>query len=217
MTSDRPAAPPDSDFEASLIASIVHSPIATVITDHRLPDYPIIAVNPVFVELTGYTEEEIVGRNCRFLSGPATDPTARAVMRDAVEQGRPTLTELINYKKDGTPFRNAVMVAPVVGPSGRIEFFLGSQMDVTEEGKLPSILYRQRAVEGVRVLTPRQRQVLQQMIQGFRNKQIAARLGIDEKTVKMHRAGLLAKLGVATSADAIRVGVEAGLGGPESA
>jgi DNA-binding CsgD family transcriptional regulator len=69
----------------------------------------------------------------------------------------------------------------------------------------------------VRALTPRQHQVLAHMIQGYRNKQIAARLGIDEKTVKMHRAGLLAKLGVATSADAIRIGVEAGLSLNDSA
>lgn len=199
-----------SDFSATLFASIIQSPIASVITDHRLPDYPIAAVNRAFCELTGYSEEEIRGRNCRFLSGPATDRNARATLRAAVRESRPVLTELINYKKDGTPFRNAVMIAPVLGPGGEVAFFLGSQMDVTDEAHLPSILRQQRAAEQVRMLTPRQRQVLSEMIQGFRNKQIAARLGIDEKTVKMHRAALLAKLGAATSADAIRTGVEAG-------
>ena len=199
-----------SDFSASLFASIVQSPIASVITDQRLPDYPIVAVNPAFCELTGYSEEEIKGRNCRFLSGPGTDPKARAVLRAGVQEGRPVLVELLNYKKDGTPFRNAVMIAPVLGPGGEVAYFLGSQMDVTEGANLPSILRQQRAAERVRTLTPRQRQVLSEMIQGFRNKQIAARLGIDEKTVKMHRAGLLAKLGAATSAHAIRTGVEAG-------
>lgn len=199
-----------SELRKSLFASIAHSPIASVITDHRLPDYPIVAVNRAFCELTGYSEEQIMGRNCRFLAGRATDPGARAVLRAAVEQGRPALTELVNYKKDGTAFRNAVMVAPVLGPEGEVAYFLGSQMDVTEEAGLPTSLRQQRAAERVRKLTPRQRQVLAEMIQGFRNKQIAARLGIDEKTVKMHRAGLLAKLGAATSADAIRTGVEAG-------
>jgi PAS domain S-box-containing protein len=199
-----------SNFRASLFASIVQSPIASVITDQRLPDYPIVAVNRAFCTLTGYSEEEIKGRNCRFLSGAGTDRTARLELRSAVQEGRPLLVELINYKKDGTPFRNAVMIAPVLGPGGEVDYFLGSQMDVTEGANLPSILRQQRAAERVRTLTPRQRQVLSEMIQGFRNKQIAARLGIDEKTVKMHRAALLEKLGAATSADAIRTGVEAG-------
>jgi DNA-binding CsgD family transcriptional regulator len=152
-----------------------------------------------------------MGRNCRFLSGPGTERAAQLVLKRAIEDGTSTLTELKNYKKDGTPFQNAVMIAPVFGPRGELSHYLGSQMDVTDEESLPRGLRQQRAVERMRTLTPRQRQVLEQMIQGFRNKQIAARLGIDEKTVKMHRAGLLAKLGAATSADAIRLGVEAGL------
>ena len=210
MTGANVTSSEQSEFRASLFASIAQSPIASVITDHRLPDYPIAAVNRAFCDLTGYSEEEIKGRNCRFLSGPGTDRNAQSILRRAVQEGRPVLTELVNYKKDGTPFRNAVMIAPVLDPGGQVAFYLGSQMDVTDEGNLPSVLRQQRAAERVRTLTPRQRQVLSEMIQGFRNKQIAARLGIDEKTVKMHRAGLLAKLGAATSADAIRTGVEAG-------
>ena len=197
------------ELRQSLFASIAQSPIAGVITDHSLSDYPIVAVNAAFCRLTGYTEAEIGGRNCRFLAGPGTDRGAQEILRDAVLAGRPVLTELVNYKKDGTPFRNAVMIAPVLGASGEVAYFLGSQMDVTDEARLPSVLRQQRAASLVRALTPRQRQVLAEMIQGLRNKQIAAKLGIDEKTVKMHRAGLLAKLGVATSADAIRTGVEA--------
>ncbi len=210
MTGAGPTSSDQSDFSASLFTSIVQSPIASVITDQRLPDYPIVAVNPAFCELTGYAEEEIKGRNCRFLSGPGTDRNAQAILRTAVQDGRPVLIELINYRKDGTPFRNAVMIAPVLAPGGEVAYFLGSQMDVTDGANLPTMLRQQRAAERVRTLTPRQRQVLSDMIQGFRNKQIAARLGIDEKTVKMHRAGLLARLGAATSADAIRTGVEAG-------
>ena len=210
MTGAGPTSLEQSDSGPSLFASIVQSPIASVITDQRLSDYPIVAVNRAFCELTGYPEEEIKGRNCRFLAGPATDRDAQRMLRMAVQEGRPALVELINYKKDGTPFRNAVMIAPVLGLGGDVAYFLGSQMDVTDGTNLPSILRQQRAAERVRTLTPRQRQVLSEMIQGFRNKQIAARLGIDEKTVKMHRAGLLAKLGAATSADAIRTGVEAG-------
>ena len=95
----------------------------------------------------------------------------------------------------------------VLDESGRVLFFVGSQMELTGEAD-PR---RAEAVRLVRGLTARQRQVLEQMVRGHRNKQIAASLGIDEKTIKMHRAAMLARLGCSTSADAIRIGVEAGL------
>ncbi len=194
-----------------LFESIDQTPIATVVTDPRLPDNPIVAVNAAFCALTGYAKEEILGRNCRFLAGRDTEAEAQAVLRAAVAEARPVLAELLNYKKDGTPFRNAVMLAPVRDSEGSVAFFLGSQMDVSGDARVPTPR-RAQAEARTRPLTPRQRQVLERMIGGYRNKQIAALLGIDEKTVKMHRAGLLAKLGAATSAEAIRIGVEAGLG-----
>ncbi|HEX8192857.1 MAG TPA: PAS domain-containing protein [Allosphingosinicella sp.] len=196
-----------------LVASIAATPIATVITDPRAPDNPILAVNRAFELLTGYPEAEVRGRNCRLLSGPDTEPEWQAVLRRAVVEGRPALTELTNYKKDGTPFRNAVMIAPVLDEDGKVALFIGSQMDVGGQPPLAAP-QRARAAEQVAGLTTRQRQVLDHMIRGYRNKQIAGFLGIDEKTVKMHRAGLLTRLGAASSADAIRIGVEAGLSGP---
>jgi FixJ family two-component response regulator len=103
------------------------------------------------------------------------------------------------------------MIAPVFNSEGELSYFLGSQMDVTEQPASPQSYRHQHAKELVSSLTPRQRQVLKHMVVGLRNKQIAALLDIDEKTVKMHRAGLLARLGASTSADAIRIGVEANL------
>ncbi|HYI40269.1 MAG TPA: PAS domain-containing protein [Allosphingosinicella sp.] len=193
-----------------LFASIDHSPIASVITDARLADNPIVAVNRAFCELTGYHRDEILGRNCRFLAGAETEPAAQETLRRAIKEGRPTLVELTNYRKDGSAFLNAVMVAPVIGEAGELAYFFGSQMDV---GAGPGFTAprRQRAEELVRALTPRQLQVLEHMIAGYRNKQIAGILAIDEKTVKMHRASLLARLGIGSSAEAVRIGVEAGL------
>ena len=193
-----------------LIATIAATPIATVITDPAHRDNPIVAVNRAFEVLTGYEEAEVKGRNCRLLAGAGTEPERQAVLRRAIAEGRPALTELTNYKKDGTPFRNAVMIAPVLGEDGKVALFVGSQMDVGGQSPLAGT-QRARAIEQVAGLTTRQRQVLDHMIRGYRNKQIAGFLGIDEKTVKMHRAGLLTRLGAASSADAIRIGVEAGL------
>lgn len=192
-----------------LIAGIALSPIAIVITDPRKGDNPIVAVNPAFERLTGYDASEVLGWNCRFLAGARTEPWASQALRDAVRERRPAFAELLNYRKDGTAFLNAVMIAPHFDENGELEYFVGSQMDVSAGGT--AIERRHRAGEALRGLTPRQRDVLRLMAAGLRNKQIAASLSINEKTVKMHRATLLSRLGAATSADAVRLAVEAGL------
>ena len=192
-----------------LLDSIGWSPIATVVSNPRRPDNPIEVANPAFCELTGYDEDEIVGRNCRFLAGERSDPRATEAMRQAIREKRPVLVEIINYKKDGSPFRNGVMITPLFGESGECEFFLGSQVDLGPAGALD--IRRSEASSRVAELPRRQREVLEAMARGLLNKQIAHELGIAEKTVKMHRALLLERLGAATSADAIRVAVEAGL------
>ncbi|MEB0284493.1 PAS domain-containing protein, partial [Sphingomonas sp. 10B4] len=87
---------------------VADSPIPSVISDPRLPDNPIVACNAGFCELTGYAVEEVVGRNCRFLSGPATEPWLTEEIRRGVREHRPVLVEILNYKCNGHPFRNAV-------------------------------------------------------------------------------------------------------------
>ena len=192
-----------------LLDSIGLSPIATVVSNPRLPDNPLEVANDAFCKLTGYPEWEIVGRNCRFLAGAGSDPRATQQIRDALRHERPALVEILNYRKDGTPFRNGVMISPLFGEDGRLEFFLGSQVDLGPAGELE--LRRAAAAARVADLPRRQREVLEAMSRGLLNKQIAHQLGIAEKTVKMHRALMLERLGAATSADAIRLAVEAGL------
>lgn len=194
-----------------LLDSIELSPIATVITNPRLPDNPVAAANRAFCELTGYEAAEIVGRNCRFLAGPNTEPWLTQRIRDAIGSLKPNLTELLNDRKDGIPFRNAVLIAPILDADGAPAWFLGSQVQVGDEAAEPLALRQRRAQRLVGELSPRQREVLREMAGGYRNKQIAWRLSLSEKTIKMHRGLLLAKLGVTTTADAIRVAVEAGL------
>lgn len=187
----------------SLIAS---SKVAAVVSDPRQADNPIVACNDAFMALTGYSRDEIVGRNCRFLRGERTEPEQTAMLREAVAQSRPTMVELINYRKDGTPFRNAVMIAPLFDAAGEVEYFLGSQMEIDEAGA--SRHDRARAqIEG---LTRRQRQILEALSKGRLNKQIAWELSLTERTVKMHRAAMLRALGVRSVAEAIRIAIEAG-------
>ena len=192
-----------------LIDLIALSPIAMVVTNPRRPDNPLEFVNDAFCQLTGYAEADIVGRNCRFLGGPDTEAIAKAELRAAISEARPTLNELINYRRDGTAFRNGVMISPLFDAEEKLAWFLGSQVELGGKDALAE--RRSRAAQRVAELPKRQREVLQGMAHGLLNKQIAWDLKISEKTVKMHRALLLDRLGVATSAEAIRIAVEAGL------
>ncbi len=103
-----------------------------IITDASRPDNPIIDVNPSFVRMTGYTAAEAVGRNCRFLQGPGTDPAALGEIRAALAEGRECTVTLLNYRRDRTPFWNELHISPVRDEEGRITHFVGVQTDVTD-------------------------------------------------------------------------------------
>ena len=186
---------------------IAESKVAAVVSDPRQQDNPIVACNQAFIQLTGYDRAEILGRNCRFLRGLDTEPAQTAMLREAVAERRPVMVELINYKKDGTRFRNAVMIAPLFGEQGEIAYFLGSQMEIDDAGANR----HERAQALVDGLSRRQRQILEALAKGRLNKQIAYELSLTERTIKMHRAAMLRGLGVRTVAEAIRIAIEAGL------
>lgn len=134
-------------------------------------------------------------------------------MRDSIARRRSTVVEILNYRKDGSPFRNAVLVAPLYEPGGTQgpRYFLGSQMRIDEDAIGPGIAREARAIEAVRGLSKRRFEVLQMVASGLRNKQIAHDLGVAEKTVKMHRGLVMEKLGLRTTAEMIRLAVEAGI------
>ncbi len=194
-----------------VLDSIRFSPIATVVSDPTQADNPLIAVNAAFCALTGYTEAEVIGRNCRFLRGPDTENGQTDKLRTAVYGQHSALAELINYRKDGSPFRNAVMIAPLFDDDGNLELFVGSQIEVLPEEGSIGLVRQQQAAQIVDRLSPRQREIVQQMARGFRTKQIAYRLSLSEKTVQMHRMLMFKKLSTSNAADAVRIAVEAGL------
>ena len=190
---------------------VADSPIPSVISDPRLPDNPIVACNDSFCQLTGYPADEVVGRNCRFLSGPFTEPWLTEEISRGVREHHPVLVEILNYKRSGQPFRNAVLVAPIYDEHDELLYFLGSQLEIDSNNASPSSMRRIRAAEMVKTLSHRQSQVLKLVAHGLLNKQIACQLELAEKTVKMHRAILMQRLGLKTTADLIRFAVEAGL------
>ncbi|ELZ67628.1 PAS domain S-box protein [Haloferax sp. ATCC BAA-645] len=107
------------------------APIGIVLTDPSQTDNPIVYVNDEFTTLTGYSRDEVLGRNCRFLQGEATDEDAVAELRAAVDEREAVTTELLNYRKDGTEFWNRVRIAPLFDDDGVIDFFVGFQDDIT--------------------------------------------------------------------------------------
>ena len=190
-----------------IIGSIRLSPIASLVTDPSTDDNPIIAANRAFEQLTQYSENELVGRNCRILAGPDTDPVQRAALRHAIANATPAMIELVNYRKDGTKFMNALMIAPVLADDGELACFVGSQMEIDNRREHLALT---SAAERLSVLTAQQQAVLRLMARGWRNRQIAAELGLTEKTIKMYRSALVKRLGVATSGEAMRLAIEAG-------
>lgn len=197
--------------DEQIFESIGISPIATVITNPRRPDNPVEVANPAFCALTGYSEQEIIGRNCRFLAGEATEPWISERIREAIRSRRSVLVDILNYRRDGTPFRNGVLVTPLFDAEGDLAWFLGSQVELGPDSQPQFAARHVRAAALVKGLPERRRQVLELMARGLLNKQIAWKLKLSEKTVKMHRRLLLEQLGVPTSTDAIRIAIEAGL------
>ena len=106
---------------------------AMVVTDPNRADHPIVAVNAAFGRLTGYDEAEVVGRNCRFLQGPDTDRGEVARVSAAIRDRRVAAFELVNYRKDGTPFWNALHLVPIHDREGRLLHFFGSMWDATDK------------------------------------------------------------------------------------
>jgi PAS domain S-box-containing protein len=98
-----------SDFQ--LMDSLSAGQQNFVLSDPRLPDNPIVFATPGFYKLTGYTPEQVLGRNCRFLQGPGTDPKTVDIIRKAIATGSDCTVCILNYKADGTPFWNQFFVA----------------------------------------------------------------------------------------------------------
>ena len=120
-----------------------------LITDVSAPDNAIIYASPGFARLTGYSATETLGRNCRFLQGPGTDPVQVSLLRSALQNGEPCTVELLNYRKDGTSFWNQLAISPVRDAEGRLTNYVGVQTDVTSRRKLEAQFLQAQKMEAV--------------------------------------------------------------------
>ncbi|MFC6738175.1 PAS domain S-box protein [Methylobacterium tardum] len=133
-----------------LFSAVDKTGLPMILTDPNQDDDPIVFTNRAFLDLTDYGIDEVVGRNCRFLQGPATEPNHVDEIRAALRDNRDLTIEITNHRRDGTPFVNALFIGPVFDGEGRLRYRFGSQIDVTEahrnRRRLAESEARQRAI-----------------------------------------------------------------------
>lgn len=111
------------------------------LADLSREDAPLIYVNRGFEKMTGYRPADVVGRNCRFLQGPRTDRAATTKIRRALELGEPLIIDILNYRKDASPFWNRLSLRPVLGVGGTPRFYIGIQTDITRMRELEERMF----------------------------------------------------------------------------
>jgi len=134
-------------------AAVEMTRMPMVVTDPNRPDNPIVFANHAFMRMTGYDRDEIVGRNCRFLQGPDTDRATVAEVRRAVDTRREIATEILNYRKNGSTFWNALFISPIYTPEGELIYFFASQLDVSRRRDAEDSLRQAQKMEALGQLT----------------------------------------------------------------
>ncbi|WP_253187502.1 PAS domain-containing protein, partial [Mucilaginibacter polytrichastri] len=123
-----------------------------ILTDNRLPDNPIIYCNKAFERMCGYSRQEIIGHNCRFLQNEDRNQAERETLRQAIITGNNCVVNIRNYKKDGTLFYNELYMSPIKDKSGDVTYFIGVQNDVTLRKQAELELIRQQEIMEKRVI-----------------------------------------------------------------
>jgi PAS domain S-box-containing protein len=141
------------DSNSIFFAAVKTTRMPMIVTDPNQHDNPIVFANPAFQNMTGYSWDELVGINCRILQGPDTDRDTVADIRRAIEQRREISVELLNYKKNGAAFWNALFVSPVFDADGKLIYFFASQLDVTRRRDAEEGLRQAQKMEAVGQLT----------------------------------------------------------------
>ncbi|SEO96516.1 PAS domain S-box-containing protein [Methylobacterium sp. ap11] len=152
VTSRGPRAVNDTHSDI-FFAAVETTRMPMIVTDPHQPDNPIIFANQAFLRMTGYTPEELVGTNCRFLQGPETDRETVAEVRRAIAERKEIATEILNYRKDGSTFWNALFVSPVYDKKGDLVYFFGSQLDVSRRRDAELALHQAQKMEALGQLT----------------------------------------------------------------
>ncbi|TWI69268.1 PAS domain S-box-containing protein [Pseudoduganella lurida] len=134
-------------------AAVEMTRMPMVVTDPRQPDNPIVFTNGAFLDLTGYSPDEVLGRNCRFLQGRDTDRATVEEVRTALAQHKAVAVDLLNYRKDGSSFWNGLFIGPVFDKDGALLYFFASQLDITTRRVNEITLTQAQKMEAIGQLT----------------------------------------------------------------
>lgn len=134
-------------------AAIESTRMPMLVTDPRQPDNPIVFANKAFISMSGYAAEEILGHNCRFLQGPDTDAHTVASIREAIASRTEITTEILNYRKDGSSFWNALYISPVYNKKKELVYYFASQLDVSRRRDAEDALTQAQKMEALGQLT----------------------------------------------------------------
>lgn len=115
---------------------VLELPDGIVVSDARQPDYPVVYVNPAFERLTGYSAEEALGKNCRFLQRPEGQEEEKAILHQALVEGKSCTVTLQNYRKDGSMFWNQLSISPIHNGNGEVTYLLGLLKDISSRIQL---------------------------------------------------------------------------------
>jgi PAS domain S-box-containing protein len=124
----------DPGLIPQILSKILDSSVNGItLADPDQEDMPIVYANKSFETMTGYSQEEIIGHNCRFLQGKDREQEGRFQLRKAIDSCQPIEVTLRNYKKNGEPFYNHLALTPLFDGNGNLMYYLGVQYDVTQQ------------------------------------------------------------------------------------
>lgn len=133
--------------EDIFFAAVQMSRMPMCLTDPHQPDNPIVFCNQAFEALTGYGHNDVIGRNCRFLQGEMTNLATVVEIKEALRRREEIHLELLNYRKDGSSFWNALFISPVTDTEGKLVYYFASQLDVTRRREAEAVLQQSHRME----------------------------------------------------------------------
>jgi PAS domain S-box-containing protein len=161
-------------------AAVAMTRMPMIVADPNLDDNPIVFANGAFLDLTGYSEDELIGRNCRFLQGARTNPETVNDIRQALAERKPYAGEILNYRRDGTAFWNALFIGPIYDNDGKLLYYFASQLDITRRRASEDAFRQSQKMEAIGQLTAGLAHDFNNMLQVVMGNLEIARMRIDQ-------------------------------------
>jgi len=184
--------------------------IAMLITNPAMDDNPIIYVNDAFERTTGYNRSSVIGRNCRFLQGERTDKRDVDRLRSAMENARDVTVDILNYRADGTSFRNQLTITPILNDDGKPIYFLGIQKELVPGDRVADNQIEDAHLDVVRGRVEQDLSIILSSLQRLQSKDARGLARLSDRRVNdgfIDLGSLLSRIANAISFHEGRVGI----------